>query len=300
MNAMLGLRRASNAFTIVELIIVVAIVAVLAALVIIGYGQWRTQTTKAAVRSDLTGLQSAMDQQRNWNNTYPVLAAGAQFTGSGTTHFFEPSNNITLTYYGGTATAYCVNGASGAVRFYIDTRSGSPVVSEGQCSGTFTTPPPSFNPPITGTSWNLSQLLTICSSPSNAPSGYTVHTPGSTGSYTGGAGHDIIYRPTAIGSTDGSGGNDILCMGAVTGSTDGGAGNDIIVVTSGSGTIGGSGGDDIFVSRDSHTGSLDGSAGSDIFIVRTNTGSIDGGAGVDTLQTDGTFTGSASSIETYL
>lgn len=306
------------AFTVVEMLVVITVIALLAAIAVISYGGWRNHTAEANVKSDLVGLKSAMEKQRGWNNSYPVLTAGAVFNGSGDTSFFTSSDDVILEYYAGNSEEYCINGTSiynSSIQFYIDTRASSLEVQEGECTGTIAaegeeesggggggpSTPPAYNPPIDGTSWDLEDIQFICSSSANAPSGYTVINAGSTGTVSGGSGHDIIYRPVANGTTDGSGGNDILCIGTGTGVINASAGEDIVYVEAGSGAVDLSGGGDVVISLGTHTGTMSGSAGNDVFIVRsTGNGSIDGGAGSDTIRSESTFTGSASSIENYL
>lgn len=50
-----------NGFTIVELIVVIAVIAILAGLVIVGYGQWRSNLTNSEVKNDLSAAATAMD-----------------------------------------------------------------------------------------------------------------------------------------------------------------------------------------------------------------------------------------------
>lgn len=61
-----------NGFTAVELIIAVAVIAILAGIAIVGYSSWRANTTKTALSSDLSSAASAMKQELNFNNAYPT------------------------------------------------------------------------------------------------------------------------------------------------------------------------------------------------------------------------------------
>lgn len=61
-----------NGFTATELIIAVAVIAILAGIAVVGYSSWRSRTVETALSSDLSSAASAMKQELNFNNTYPT------------------------------------------------------------------------------------------------------------------------------------------------------------------------------------------------------------------------------------
>ena len=61
-------------FTVVELMIVIVVLALLATLVMFGYQRWRQDAAYNSVRTDLQAASQAMNEYRNFNNTYPNTA----------------------------------------------------------------------------------------------------------------------------------------------------------------------------------------------------------------------------------
>jgi Tfp pilus assembly protein PilE len=61
---------ASRGFTIVEMITIISVLAVLASIVVIGYNSWRQTVATSQVKSDLTGVASAMASSLNFHNSY--------------------------------------------------------------------------------------------------------------------------------------------------------------------------------------------------------------------------------------
>jgi prepilin-type N-terminal cleavage/methylation domain-containing protein len=106
-------KRSVSGFTIVELSVVIAVLGILAGIAIISYGAWRANVASKELKSDLTGMRTAMESERNFGSGYPLSLPST----------FTASTNVTLTYYSGTATAYCINGVSKAdssVKYFID------------------------------------------------------------------------------------------------------------------------------------------------------------------------------------
>lgn len=111
-----------NGFTIVELIIVIIVIGILAAVTIVGYGAWRTNIATSNVKSDLTGISSAMDGARNFSNTYPTSIPSS----------FSASPDVTATYMYGDGQSYCINAVSKkvpSVAYYLKTGT----ISQGSC-----------------------------------------------------------------------------------------------------------------------------------------------------------------------
>jgi prepilin-type N-terminal cleavage/methylation domain-containing protein len=125
-------------FTIVELIIVISIIAVLAGIVIIGYGGWKRTTIANQVKSDLNGIATAMENARNFGNGYPTATTlPADITTIAGLSTFKPSSGNTLMLaVGSTAAAYCIdttNSQDASVQYYSDSNSsGGP--QQGTCS----------------------------------------------------------------------------------------------------------------------------------------------------------------------
>lgn len=111
-------------FTITEIIVVVTVIGILSAIGVISYGSWRTATIDNQLKSDLTGVSSAMENYKNFNNGYPSSIPSS----------FKPSSDVSLTMVTTTPTSYCINAQSisdPSRQFY--TSSSTKVASQGAC-----------------------------------------------------------------------------------------------------------------------------------------------------------------------
>lgn len=79
-----------NAFTIVELLIVVVILGILSVVTIVGYGSWQRRIAVSSVQSDVNLAKSALKSYNNFKNSYPPNLAGTNFA---------PSENVAMTLY---------------------------------------------------------------------------------------------------------------------------------------------------------------------------------------------------------
>jgi surface protein len=145
-------KRITSAFTIVELVIVITVIAILATLTAIGIGRWRDHVAETEVKSDLSSVQAGMEDARNRKDGYPVFPDGTIFDGSNDTKdIFTQSRYVTVTYARGTATGYCVDVRSVAkpdVYLFLDTASGNTEPQVGTCDGGIGATPPSPNQTI--------------------------------------------------------------------------------------------------------------------------------------------------------
>jgi len=104
----------SNGFTIVELILVIAIIGILASISIVSYGNWQKKLVGVQLKSDLGGVATAMENSRNFNSGYP----------SSIPVTFTPSQYVTLSGGGSSdSKEYCIDAAStkdATIHYYID------------------------------------------------------------------------------------------------------------------------------------------------------------------------------------
>lgn len=113
-------------FTIVELLVVIVVIAILAAVVIFGYGAWRNEIAAKNVKNDLGAASTAMESARNFNEGYPSDIPSS----------FTTSDDVTVTYVMGDAKSYCLEGRSKVLEgryFFIN--SDTKEVKEGTCAG---------------------------------------------------------------------------------------------------------------------------------------------------------------------
>lgn len=112
-------------FTIVEMIIVIAIIAVLATITIFAFGSWRSRTATTEVRTALSSLASSLKNELTFSNKYPASVPST----------YEPSNGVTINYAPTVTGGYCASGTSTAVPtvvWYISDT--SPTPSKTACS----------------------------------------------------------------------------------------------------------------------------------------------------------------------
>jgi Tfp pilus assembly protein PilE len=118
------------AFTIIELIIVAVIITTLSAIVFVSYNSWRLTTAVTQLKSDLSGVASAMENYRTFNNIYPTSVSTISST-------FASSSGVTLS--GGSSDGgltYCVNAVSLQFTnnyYHIDSTSGGNGAQPGVC-----------------------------------------------------------------------------------------------------------------------------------------------------------------------
>tara|TARA_B100001105_G_C22399624_1_gene448699 strand:+ start:4826 stop:6250 length:1425 start_codon:yes stop_codon:yes gene_type:complete len=125
----------SRGFTIVELLIVIVVIAILAAITIVAYNGIQDQARLATVKSDLSNAAKKMEVYRIQNNdTYPTTLAGAGVTASGDVTLQLSVDNSS------SPKTFCITAvhSSSVGTAYRITQAGT--VENGQCSGHTTNP----------------------------------------------------------------------------------------------------------------------------------------------------------------
>ena len=115
-----------HGFTIVELLIMIAVITILAGIVIFAFGSWRQRTAVAEVRSALSSVADGMKNARNFDNAFPTSIPTDVTINSG----------VTVTYISGTSSTYCVEGVSVAVptvKMFVSDKYQTP--QYGTCAG---------------------------------------------------------------------------------------------------------------------------------------------------------------------
>jgi len=115
-------------FTVVELVVVIIVIGILAAVSIIGYGSWRKQTATVQVQGDLNSVIAAMESARNFSSGYPTSVPTTSNT----------SGASTLTYISGDSKSFCIEAQStqySDVRYYVNSSQGKIITAGGCLSG---------------------------------------------------------------------------------------------------------------------------------------------------------------------
>jgi len=118
-----------SAFTIVELIVVITVIAILAGITLVSYGAWRTSVSTSSVKSDLAQAASTMESARSFDTGYPLTIPSS----------FTASNGLTITLSNTSTTkAFCIDGTSASnssIQYYIDTSIQAGGAQSGTCTG---------------------------------------------------------------------------------------------------------------------------------------------------------------------
>lgn len=114
-------------FTIVELLIVIVIIGILAAITIVAYNGIQQRAKESALKSDLASVARKMSADNALNGGY-ALTQSAVDNNNGL-----PASSGTAYQFQSTGTTYCITGTNGNLSFKISDTSSSPVV--GGCPG---------------------------------------------------------------------------------------------------------------------------------------------------------------------
>lgn len=112
-------------FTIVELLIVIVVIGILAAITIVAYNGVTIQARTAVVKSDLNGASGALAAANIQNGQYPSDLTSANLKASQGTVF-------QYTYTAAT-NSYCLSGSNGSAAYNVS--SSNPTVTSGFCPG---------------------------------------------------------------------------------------------------------------------------------------------------------------------
>lgn len=123
--------RATSAFTVVELIIVIAVIAILATVTIVAYNGIQQNAHQAALISDLDNTAAIMAHDINANGAYAATVTVADGgkglpTNSGTTYQYTVNNTAT-------SPIFCLTGTNGNISYYINSNTDTP--TKGGCPG---------------------------------------------------------------------------------------------------------------------------------------------------------------------
>ena len=118
--------RTSRGFTIVELLIVVVIIAILAAITIVAYNGIQRRARASAASSSLAQAQKKLELYKVDNSTYPITA---NLSAAGIT-----DSNDTTYQYTSDGTTYCLTATNVTVSYYLNSTT-TPTPTAGGCPG---------------------------------------------------------------------------------------------------------------------------------------------------------------------
>lgn len=111
-------------FTIVELLIVIVVIGILAAIVVVAFNGIQNQAKTNAMKSGLSQYSKSIAAYYAKNDRYPTTLEEAEV---------KNSNSISYQYTNDSAQEYCLTATSGTMTYYVS-QAGSGVQS-GVCSG---------------------------------------------------------------------------------------------------------------------------------------------------------------------
>lgn len=114
-------------FTIVELLIVIVVIGILAAITIVAYNGIQQRAKATTVQADLANSAKKMALD-NVNNGSYALSAAAVDGGNGL-----PTSSGTTYQYHSTGSTFCITGTNGGISYKISNTATSP--SQGGCAG---------------------------------------------------------------------------------------------------------------------------------------------------------------------
>ena len=123
--------RARSAFTVVELIIVIAVIAILATVTIVAYNGVQQNAHQSALLSDLDNSAAIMARDLNDNGAYATSVTAADGgnglpTNSGTTYQYTVNNSAS-------PPTFCLTGTNSNISYYINNNLDTP--TKGACPG---------------------------------------------------------------------------------------------------------------------------------------------------------------------
>lgn len=120
-------KQSSSGFTIVELLIVIVIIGILAAIVIVAYNGVQERARASAVSSDLNGVTKKLLVYQIDNNGYPPDLTTAGIANNTGTSFQYSFNNAV------SPQTYCVTGTRGPTSYQVSSTNTAP--QSGGCPG---------------------------------------------------------------------------------------------------------------------------------------------------------------------
>lgn len=93
-------------FTLVEILVVVAVLAILVSASVVGYGAWRQRAAQTELVSDLRAAAAAMTAYRTFYNGYPTSLPAD----------YHKSENITATLKYVASATYCIEATTRTTR----------------------------------------------------------------------------------------------------------------------------------------------------------------------------------------
>lgn len=116
-----------SGFTIVELLIVIVIIAILAAITIVAYNGIQARARASAASSALTQAKRKLELYKVDNTIYPT---SGNLANAGITD----SPNVSYQYTSATGASYCLTAINGNTAYYIDSAT-QPTPTQGGCNG---------------------------------------------------------------------------------------------------------------------------------------------------------------------
>lgn len=147
-----------KAFTLIEVMIVIAVIAILAGITTVGWGNYRQGIEEKKVKSDLQMVVSALQNEINFKDSYPNSLPST----------IKPSDGVELEYTR-EGSNYCILAKSikdPSIRYYIRSTN-SATIQSGNC-----TPPPAA--PVVAAEALSSTSIRVSWSPANGATSYIV------------------------------------------------------------------------------------------------------------------------------
>lgn len=120
----------SKAFTVVELVVVISVIAILGVITAVTYTGWRNGVLTTQVKSDLTNAAAAMKSAATFDNQYPSVLPNS----------FTPTDGVTVSIDPALSsdTTFCINASSvsdPSIMYYIkDSQDSESSAISGTCS----------------------------------------------------------------------------------------------------------------------------------------------------------------------